>query len=66
MYIGAVPSTPQNLAYLTRQRETFEKGITPPDFPAAPPEATYVGVGRPEHIVGEMGRVAMGYPIAVV
>ncbi|KAI0316742.1 hypothetical protein OF83DRAFT_1059849 [Amylostereum chailletii] len=65
MYIGAVPSTPQNLAYLSRQRETFEKGVTPPDYPPAPPEAIYKGVGRPEDIIGEMGRRAMGFPIAV-
>ncbi|KAI0032542.1 hypothetical protein K488DRAFT_78436 [Vararia minispora EC-137] len=64
MYIPAVPTTVQNLEYLTRQRDTFERGVTPPDFPLADPEATYIGVGRPEHIQGDLGRHAMGYSVS--
>jgi hypothetical protein len=55
-----VPTTKQNLEYIDRQRDTFERGVTPPDFPLADPETTYVGVGRPEHIQGNLGRRAMG------
>lgn len=61
MYIPAVPSTPQNLAYIQKQKEAFVQGITPPDFAASPPEANYVGVGKPEDIMCEEGRVAMGF-----
>ncbi|KZV72639.1 DUF1479-domain-containing protein [Peniophora sp. CONT] len=64
MYIGAVPTTKQNVEYIARQRETFERGITPPDYPEASPEISYVGIGRPEHIVGDAGRHAMGFPIS--
>jgi len=65
MYIGAVPTTKQNLAYIVRQRAAFEHGVTPPDFPLANPEVTYVGVGRPEHILNDTARQAMGFPVAI-
>ena len=62
-YIGAVPTTGQNLEYIARQRETFERGVTPPDYPQAPPEISYIGIGRPEHIIGNAGLHALGFPI---
>ncbi|KAL5490042.1 hypothetical protein ACEPAI_4875 [Sanghuangporus weigelae] len=60
MYIPATPLTPQNLSYIDRQKETFLKGATPPDFPKTPGEGTFVGVGKDEDIVGESARRAMG------
>ncbi|KAL5511380.1 hypothetical protein ACEPAH_4596 [Sanghuangporus vaninii] len=60
MYIPATPLTPQNLSYIARQKETFLKGATPPDFPKTPGEGTFVGVGKDEDIVGEVARRAMG------
>jgi Protein of unknown function (DUF1479) len=65
MYIPAVPTTPLNKAYIERQRETFAKGLTPPDFPKADPEINYTGIGRPEDITNATGRAAMGLPIHV-
>ena len=65
-YIGAVPSTKQNLNYVARQRDAFERKVTPPDYPRADPEASYVGIGRPEHIQNDLGLQAMGFPIAAV
>jgi hypothetical protein len=60
MYIPSVPLTPQNLSYLARQREAFEKGRPPPDFPQGRGEAGFVGLGREEDVVGAEGRRAMG------
>lgn len=62
-YIGAVPTTKQNLEYIARQRETFERGVIPPDYPQASPEISYVGIGRPEHILSNVGLHAMGFSI---
>ena len=60
MYIPATPLTPQNLSYITRQKEAFLKRLTPPDFPKTPGEDTFVGVGKDEDVVGETARRAMG------
>ncbi|PPQ79097.1 hypothetical protein CVT25_002890 [Psilocybe cyanescens] len=60
MYIPAVPLTPQNQAYIERQKETFLTGQRPPDFPKGPGEAEYIGVGTMEDVIGKMGQRAMG------
>ena len=60
MYIPAVPVTPQNLEYVKRQKDTFLKGVTAPDFPKTAGEGTFVGVGKEGDIVGETARRAMG------
>ncbi|THH13880.1 hypothetical protein EW146_g6392 [Bondarzewia mesenterica] len=66
MYIPAVPMTAQNATYIQRQKETFLQGVTPPDFPKVSPEAIYpAGIGKPEDIVGPLGRRAMGFQIEV-
>ncbi|EEB94270.1 hypothetical protein MPER_06937 [Moniliophthora perniciosa FA553] len=66
MYIPAVPNTPMNQAYIEKQRETFVKGTTPPDFPKTQvQEATFIGTGKPDDILSPMGKRAMGFPIAV-
>ncbi|CCM02223.1 uncharacterized protein FIBRA_04303 [Fibroporia radiculosa] len=65
MYIPAVPFTPQNAAYVARQKENFVKGIAPPDFPATNGEGSYAGVGRPEDIESPIGKRAMGFAIEV-
>lgn len=33
LYIPAAPLCPKNVKYLAQQRISFEKGLTPPDFP---------------------------------
>ncbi|KAJ8074513.1 hypothetical protein PM082_015414 [Marasmius tenuissimus] len=66
MYIPAVPLTPLNQAYVERQRETFLKGMTPPDFPQVRvKEADLVGTGKADDILSPLGRRAMGFPISV-
>ena len=60
MYIPSVPLTPQNLSYLARQKDAFIAGRPPPDFPQGRGEAGFVGLGREEDVVGELGRRAMG------
>ncbi|KAK1228853.1 hypothetical protein PQX77_008095 [Marasmius sp. AFHP31] len=66
MYIPAVPLTPLNQAYVERQRETFLKGVTPPDFPQVRvKEADLVGTGKADDILSPLGRRAMGFPISV-
>ena len=65
MYIPAVPYTPQNAAYVERQRESFIAGIPPPDFPRTQGEHTFVGVAKPEDIESPVGKKAMGFAITV-
>ncbi|KAI0057191.1 DUF1479-domain-containing protein [Artomyces pyxidatus] len=66
MYIPAVPTTPQNSEYVKRQRETFVKGVTPPDFEKTSPESEYgAGIATPDDIVGIVGKKAMGFQISV-
>jgi Protein of unknown function (DUF1479) len=60
MYIPAIPLTPQNQAYIERQKETFLSGDTPPDFPKGKSESTFVGVATVSDVVGKAGRRAMG------
>ncbi|KZT07579.1 DUF1479-domain-containing protein [Laetiporus sulphureus 93-53] len=66
MYIPAVPLTPQNAAYVERQKERFVQGLPPPDFPPGKGEIDYAGVGRPEDIESPVGKRAMGFAIQVV
>lgn len=65
MYIPSVPLTPQNQAYVERQRESFLQGKRPPDFPQGRGEDQFIGVGRVDDISTPMGRRAMGFPISV-
>ncbi|PPQ74604.1 hypothetical protein CVT24_004193 [Panaeolus cyanescens] len=60
MYIPAVPLTPQNLAYVERQKETFLSKERPPDFPRGPAEAGFVGVAGVEDLLSDAGKRAMG------
>ncbi|KAK0490689.1 hypothetical protein IW261DRAFT_1413180 [Armillaria novae-zelandiae] len=66
MYIAAVPTTPLNQAYIERQKESFLKAVTPPDYPAqAKPENALVGFGKAGDILNPSGRKAMGLSISV-
>ncbi|KAH9481804.1 Tubulin beta-2 chain [Psilocybe cubensis] len=60
MYIPAVPLTPQNRAYVERQKETFLAGQRPPDFPKGPGEAEYIGTGTIADVISQVGQRAMG------
>ena len=59
MYIPAVPLTPQNQAYIERQKTTFLSGGKPPDF-SGKSEANFVGLATVDD-VGRAGRRAMGF-----
>ena len=58
MYIPAVPLTPQNQAYIERQKTNFLSGERPPDF-SGKGEATFVGIATVDD-VGRAGKRAMG------
>lgn len=60
MYIPAVPLTPQNQAYVEKQKTTFLSGDKPPDFPKGKSESNFVGVATVNDIFGVVGRRAMG------
>jgi len=60
MYIPAVPLTPQNQAYVDRQKVSFLEGERPPDFPQGPGEANYIGKGTIDDVISEAGKRAMG------
>ncbi|TFK91415.1 DUF1479-domain-containing protein [Polyporus arcularius HHB13444] len=66
MYIPAMPYTPINAAYVERQKESFLKGIAPPDFPTNKGEINCVGVGLVYDIVDPIGKQAMGFAVEVV
>lgn len=63
MYIGAVPYTPANASYIARQKESFEKGLPPPDYPKWDGEAGFAGIATPADIETPIGLKAMGFPI---
>ena len=62
MYIGAVPKTSQNSAYIAKQAETFLAGQNPPDFEKFKEGTKYIGLGVDTDIKEPIGRVAMGLP----
>ncbi|KAL1751390.1 hypothetical protein FB107DRAFT_266625 [Schizophyllum commune] len=63
MYIGAVPTTPGNLKYLERQKESFVNGVAPPDY-LKTYESNFIGIGKEEDVTGTEGRRAMGLSAA--
>ncbi|KAF8135193.1 hypothetical protein EV363DRAFT_1322754 [Boletus edulis] len=65
MYIGAVPKTPQNSAYIVKQAQTFLVGQNPPDFAKLTDERMFVGLGKDVDVKEPISRVAMGLPIEV-
>ncbi|PFH48468.1 hypothetical protein AMATHDRAFT_65378 [Amanita thiersii Skay4041] len=60
MYIPAVPLTPQNKAYIEKQKNAFLSANRPPDFPQGMSEAGFVGIATAEDIKNPLGRQAMG------
>ncbi|KUL88691.1 hypothetical protein ZTR_05216 [Talaromyces verruculosus] len=60
LYIPSVPLCEVNSAYIKRQRENFEQGIAPPDFPGGVGESQHKGRGQAEDIESIAGRRAMG------
>ncbi len=46
--------------YIAQQRDSFLKGIPPPDFPGGAGESEFVGRAKTEAIQSESGRIAMG------
>ena len=65
MYIPAMPYTPINAAYVQKQKESFLKGVAPPDFPTNKGEFNHVGVGKEDDIANPIGKRAMGFAIQV-
>ncbi|BFZ62860.1 hypothetical protein YB2330_003970 [Saitoella coloradoensis] len=64
LYIPAAPDCGLNRAYLERQKEAFEGGVPPPDFPGGKGESEHVGRGTRgdlERLGGVEGMRAMGY-----
>lgn len=60
MYIPAIPLTHQNFEYISYQRQSFEQGIPPPDFPGGEGESKHIGRGTPDDINDIVARRAMG------
>ncbi|KAG7444743.1 DUF1479-domain-containing protein [Guyanagaster necrorhizus] len=66
MYIPSVPLTPMNKSYIERQRDSFLKGIRPPDFPPGiKNEHEFIGMGSAVDILEPAGRRAMLLPVSV-
>jgi len=59
MYIPAAPSTPQNLAYIQQQRQSFLDGTPPLDFPGGVGESSHVGRGTRDMIEAVGGKPAL-------
>jgi hypothetical protein len=60
MYIGAAPDCTKNRAYLSRQKQAFLDGRSPPDFAAEDYETDFVGRATLEDLT-ELGRRQMGF-----
>ncbi|KAF9266403.1 DUF1479-domain-containing protein [Marasmius fiardii PR-910] len=67
MYIASVPLTLLNQDYVEKQKQTFLKGVAPPDFPKVKvDEAEMKGIGKADDILSSAGRLAMGFPVSVL
>ena len=60
LYIPAIPTTKVNWEYVMHQRQCFERGVPPPDFPGGQGEAQYTGRGTPEDVKGDKARRSLG------
>jgi hypothetical protein len=60
MYIPAVPTCPQNTAYVEKQAALFAKGCPPPDFPQGRTELNYHLHATEKDVEGDVARRAMG------
>ncbi len=60
-YIPAAPLCQVNIDYLLQQRQCFQHGIPPPDFPGGEGESRHIGRATPENINTSEGRRAMGF-----
>ncbi|KFY82220.1 hypothetical protein V500_10713, partial [Pseudogymnoascus sp. VKM F-4518 (FW-2643)] len=59
-YIPSVPLTPNNAQYIAQQRDSFLKGVPPPDFPGGAGESKFTDRAKSDDVLGESGRLAMG------
>ena len=62
MYIAAAPGCAKNDEYLKRQLPTFQKGESPPDFPADNFECDFVGRAT-EASLTELGNQQLGFDL---
>jgi hypothetical protein len=46
--------------YIAQQRDSFLKGVPPPDFPGGAGESEFTDRAKSEDVLGESGRLAMG------
>ena len=60
MYIPTVPLTRANARYVADQRETFESGRPPCDFPGGVGEMQFIRRGGVEGVLTDEGRMGMG------
>ena len=60
MFMGAAPDCDRNRAHLNQQLRAFERGLSPPDFPAVHAEQYYSGRGNKRHL-NEHGLDMMGF-----
>ncbi|KAK0118604.1 hypothetical protein ONS95_007489 [Cadophora gregata] len=59
-YIPSVPLTLNNAQYIAQQRDSFLKGVPPPDFPGGVGESEFTDRAKKEDILDGFGKVAMG------
>ncbi|SJX61813.1 uncharacterized protein SRS1_12797 [Sporisorium reilianum f. sp. reilianum] len=60
LYIPAIPTTKVNWEYVLHQRECFERGVPPPDFPGGKGESAFTGRGTPDMVQGKQARLSLG------
>ena len=60
LYIPSTPMCPRSSEYLMRQRGTFERGMTPPDFPANDCEEHFDDRATPATLTKEQ-KLGMGF-----
>ncbi|KAJ9478162.1 hypothetical protein PHBOTO_001747 [Pseudozyma hubeiensis] len=60
LYIPAIPTTEVNWRYIMEQKQCFEQGLPPPDFPGGQGESGFRGRGTPEMVKGRVARASLG------
>lgn len=60
LYIPAIPTTKVNWSYIMNQRQCFERGVPPPDFPGGKGESDAHGRATPDQVAGQKARTSLG------
>ncbi|GAC96212.1 hypothetical protein PHSY_003792 [Pseudozyma hubeiensis SY62] len=60
LYIPAIPTTQVNWRYIMQQKQCFDQGLPPPDFPGGQGESGFQARGTPHMVKDHVARASLG------